>query len=231
PIERDGRPLPPQEQGAGLLNVEKAVRSAIVVAPTQAALGLSQGTVEASRELTFTNLAAEVDTLEFRFLASRGEGTPEMSSPSLRLDPNGTGTVRLNWRASGLTPGAYQGYLLARSARTGADTVIPYWLGVSDGVPSAITWLTNTIQARRSSTIDFTIKVLDRAAVPTDRQAPTIQPELIEGAQEGSVISVTPDQFVAGQYDVRVRLAFAAGANFFRIRAGDATVVVGFLGN
>ena len=231
PIERDGRPLPPQEQGAGLLNVEKAVRSTIAVAPTQAALGLSQGTVDVTRELTFSNLGNEPDTLTFRFVTSRGDAAPEMSAPSLTIDPRASGTARLNWRASGLAPGPYQGYLMARSERTGLDTVVPYWLGVADGVPAVITWLTDTTQARRNSMISFTVKVLDKAAVPTDRETPTVRPELADGFQEGSVISITPDQFVAGQYTVRIRLSFNAGVNLFRIRAGEASQLVGFIGN
>lgn len=210
-----------QKSGAGLLDVEAAVRAQLV--SSEAALGFGSGAPGESvegRSFVVKHAGGEPETYFVRVEHRRGAIAPAVSSEALELAPGAEAEVRVEWPEAAVETGTLEGYIVFEGAASGTVLRIPYWRAVSRGEPRAFTVFDQTTTARRGSTVRDAVlfRIVDENGVPVLGQEVTVEP--LDG---GTVLRVTDyDPLSPGLFGVSLRLSFFAGANRFRIRAGDA---------
>lgn len=223
PILRDGKVVRPQQSGAGLLNLEAAAVAVTTANPVSLTFSASSGTVDATRILTFDNLADEADRLTFRVEPLEGTAVPVVA-PAVDLAARGRVPITVRFAESGLAPGAYQGWLVARSERTGQAIRVPYWHGVGSDRPVVITPLLGATGGVRGSRLQFFVQMTDSAGLLTNAVTPTVTPVARNGVTAGRVASVSPVD--SGGWLVTVILGSLAGENAFEVQAGDLRATV-----
>ena len=175
-IRGDGTVERVQQAGAGVLNLDAALRSNIASFPTSVTYGTGDGNLGGYatfdiQQLTITNSGTTADT--FYLSALPFDSAPPLQfsdvisdrNPAgawaLTLQPGQSKTVYAHWIAKGLVPGEYQGDILVRSSCCTA--LIPYWYGVPTGVPADQLYLmTPPAQAPAGSTQAAYVRVIDR---------------------------------------------------------------------
>ena len=221
-IERDGQVVRPQESGAGLLNLEAAAVATTTANPVSLTFSASQGTVDATRILTFDNLANEADRLSLTLEALDGKSLPK-TVPSVELAPKGRAAVNVVWNASGLAAGPYQGWLVARSERTGQAIRVPYWHGVGSDIPAVLTPLLASTSGRAGTRLQFVVQLTDSAGLLTGGVTPTVT-AVVRNGVVGRVAAVARQD--AGSWVVTVVLAGVPGTNAFDVQAGELRTTV-----
>jgi minor extracellular serine protease Vpr len=220
------------DQGAGLLNLEAAVRSTVAVAPT--ALSFRTGGVDPniSRTLTLSNVgtAAATYTLDVSPISAIG-GTPRpsLSENRVTVEPGRTASVTVRFTGTALTPGAYQGYVTITDA-AGAVTRVPYWYAVPDTIADGISFLHITFEGQRGSLLrgGLVIRVTDASGVLLTN----VTPRITVGEGGGSVVDVQSiHNRVPGAYSATLRLGPRSGENVFTVEAGDVSIDVVIFGN
>jgi minor extracellular serine protease Vpr len=216
-IERNGQVVRPQQSGAGLLDLEAAAVATTTANPVSLTFSASTGTVDARRIVTFDNLAGEPDRLTLTLEPLDGQSTPSVA-PAVDLAANGRAAVTVTWIDRDLEPGAYQGWLVARSERTGQAIRVPYWHGVGSDKPVVLTPLLAATSGRAGSRVQFVVQVVDSAGLFTEGVTPTVTAVNRDGVV-GRVSSVT--RMDTGAWLVNVFLAGTRGTNAFELAAGD----------
>lgn len=218
----DGRIIPVQQGGAGLLDIEAALGSTAAAAPVSTSFGISTGTVEATREISLTNLAATPQTFTLE-IETADPVQPALSAPSVSVDPGGAGRFTLAWNASGLAAGEYQGYVLIRGPASPVETRIPYWLGVRSTVPANIVVARSPQSGTPESNQQILFRVIDAAGIPLTEPTPSVT--VVSGG--GTVTGVGPSSpRFPNVWTATVRLSVEPGNNVFRIEAGAVSRTV-----
>lgn len=213
-----------QRGGAGLLDLEAAVRAPLA----SSEVSLSFGAVEPGgwpqpRAFTVKHLGDEPERYLVRVERRHGIVSPAVSLPQADLAPGGEAELMVEWPEALVEPGTYDGLILLEGASTGAVLRIPYWLAVTNREPAGFTVLDQAAQARRFATVRDAIlfRLVDSSGVPLgDAEV------RVEALDAGTVVSVNNyDADSPGVYGVTVRLGPLAGPNRFRVRAGNAELV------
>lgn len=171
----DGTVARVQQAGAGIMNLEAALRSNIASFPTSVTYGIGDGglggyVTSDVRQLTLTNSGTSADT--FRLSAIPFDSAPPLrfsdrisdrnpaAAWALTLQPGQSGTVYAFWIANGLASGEYQGNIFVQSSCCAAS--IPYWYGVPTGIPAGQIYLmTPPLEAPAGSTQTAYVRVID----------------------------------------------------------------------
>ncbi len=214
-VERNGRIVRPQESGTGLLNLEAAAVAVTTANPVSLTFSASSGTVDATRILTFDNLSNEPDRLTLAVEALDGVVLPKVAA-AVNLPAKGRAAVNVSFVATSLAPGPYQGWLIARSERTGQAIRVPYWHGVGSDKPAALTPLLDETSARPGDLLQFVVQITDSAGLLTDGVTPTLT-AIARNGVTGRVLGFSREDI--GTWVATVSLA--AGINAFDIAAGD----------
>jgi hypothetical protein len=218
-----------QQTGAGVMDVLAAVRSRISVEPVSVSFGAGGGTLDASRTLHVANLAGAEAALDLSVVPRGDVPAPELSVTRLTVDPGQGADVELRFRAAGLDPGPYEGYVRLSDPDTGIETRIPYWRGVGPAAAARIVLLesrdSGNSGARLRDAIVF--RVTDAAGIIVRDP----QPVVTAAAGGGQVLAVASiDREIPGAWTVNVQLGAQAGANQFRIEAGGVEKTVTITG-
>jgi subtilisin family serine protease len=207
-----GAPFPVQWTGAGVLNVSAALASAAAVSPVSLSFGAGGGTADLARDFTITNLGTVEDT----FTVS-ADAPVVVDTGTLRVGAGASQKVAVRFPVSSLRPGTYQGYLRIRSSQTSGDTVVPYWYGVSDGIPKYLASLEAPEVGAPGTAQHVYFRVADLAGLPLVSPTPAVR---VVGAL-GSVVSVdSEDALAPGVFHAVVLLGDDEGINVFEIQAG-----------
>jgi hypothetical protein len=207
------------QMGAGLLDVDAALRSTVTAYPASLSLGAGGPDPQIARTLTITNAGAAAQTLWFGATGRPGAPVPAIAENGILVEPGASITVAVTWRASGLTEGPYEGFINVTDSVSGTEVRVPYWYAVASGKPGAITVLERIESARRGSSQRDA--VLFRITDVSGVLLADAQPEVTAVSGGGSVRRVVShDSSVPGLFGVDVQLGPAAGANVFRIQAG-----------
>lgn len=215
------------QTGAGALDVLAGLDAPVTAAPTSLSFGSGGGSTAQVRTLSLTNLSAVPDTFTVETAILRGSSGPSVEGASAA--PGQTVQVPVKWIADGLSSGTYEGFLIVRSSASGTSIRVPYWYAVSGPAAASITILSSTASGRRSGLLRDSIlfRVLDESGL----NVPGVTPEVVVESGSGTVQSVSSyDSEVPGLYGATVRLGPAAGANVFRIKAGEAAATVTIAG-
>ncbi len=218
PIIREGKVVRPQQSGTGLLNLEAAAVAVITANPVSLTFSASSGTVDATRIVTFDNLANQADRLSLTLEALDGSAVPTVV-PAVNLAAWGRVPVTVRFAQSGLAPGPYQGWLVARSERAGQAIRVPYWHGVSSDTPVVLTPLLGATSGRAGARLQFLVQLTDSAGLLTGAVPPTVTAVARNGVTMGRVASVS--RVDTGSWLVSVVLGTLSGTNAFEIQAGD----------
>ncbi len=208
-----------QQAGAGQLDAEAALRSTVAAYPTSLSFGSSTGEVALTKTLTLTNVGDSEET--FTIAVSTSAVTkPSPARASLTLASGASAEVPVAWSATGLTAGAYEGFITITGSASGMQARVPYWHAVSSGVPAAITTLDAVASARRGSTQRDAI--LLRITDAPGLALTNVLPQVTVVSGNGSVMGVVSyDDEAPGMFGIDVKLGPTAGANVFRVQAGD----------
>jgi subtilisin family serine protease len=199
--------------GAGVLDVDAALRSTLAAYPALLSLGAGGPDPNVRRSLTLFNIG----TFEELFTLEAPSGASEFS-----LAPGASVEVPLTWSASGLPEGTQEGFIAARGASSGTVLRIPYWYAVRSSTPAGITILAAETSGRRGGLLRdaFLIRVTDASGLVLTG----VQPEVSVLSGNGEARGVTSyDSEVPGMFGIDVLLGPGAGANTFRITAGPVT--------
>ncbi|MCS7043842.1 MAG: S8 family serine peptidase [Bryobacteraceae bacterium] len=213
-----------QRTGAGLLDVEAAVRAPLVSSEVSLSFGVvAPGQAPQPRTFTVRHVGSEPETYFVRVEPKRGTVAPAVTVDLIELAPGGEAQLQAEWRETAPEAGSYEGFLVLEAASGGTALRVPYWMAASRGEPQSFTVLDQTTQARRFSIVQDAIlfRVVDPSGVPIGDA--DVRVESLDG---GTVVRVSNyDADSPGVFGVTVRLGLTAGANRFRIRAGSAELV------
>ena len=108
-----GETAPVQSAGAGMLDLLRAMRSVIAADPVSISFGAGGGRIDAERELRLRNLSGEPVALSLE-VDSANAAKPQVQPAELTIEPRQTASVKVRFDASGLEPGAWQGFVIVK---------------------------------------------------------------------------------------------------------------------
>lgn len=216
-----------QTAGSGSLDVLASLNAAVTAVPASLGFGSGGADPRMSRDVALTNLGTAEDTF-FIDTASR-DGSTGPAAASVVIPAGGTVTVPVTWNADRLTPGTHEGFLLIRSGATGVVSRVPYWYSVASSTPASISVLSSTASGRRNGLLrDAALfRVLDSSGVAL--LGADVNVTVVAGDGTTQPI-ISYDSEIPGLYGLTVRLGPVAGANTFRIQAGEASTTVSITG-
>jgi subtilisin family serine protease len=197
---------PAQQAGAGMLNLDAALRNTVAVEPVSVSFGVGDAAASRIRELTITNLDRDADELAITVEPASPGNAPTLSLSQFSLGPGASKRILVGLNANGLAEGECQGVLRIRGARSGVETRIPYWFAVLSGQPRYI----HTVYVAPN----LFVRAVDQSGVVVNTIQPTVTVVSGEGSVTGIVQSV--DSLYPGFWRVRVQLS-PQGASTFRI--------------
>ena len=233
-VDPDGHDLSVQQSGAGLVNALSAYQSPAVASPDGLGLGISSGSPQISRTFTLTNIGPVNDTFSLSTSSVDGVLRPVLPVRSISLGAGRSAEVAVQFNGSGLAPGAYEGFVVASSAVSGAQVRVPYWLDVPGTDPADYIILGAASDFFRNQKLldAFDFRLTDAAGAPMTNIVPRVV--VIQGG--GSVVAVNSAdaananvvidslgdvlQDIPGLWTVDVILGRASGDNVFRVTAG-----------
>ncbi len=208
-----------QQAGAGMLNLDSALRNTITAEPVSISFGAGQPSAAMGRELTVTNLASEPDVLTITVEPFTAGTAPVVSSSQFSLEAGASKLLTLDWNATGATAGEYQGVVRVRGARSGVDTRIPYWYAAPSGQPEHIHVITSS-SSSSSSTATLYVRVTDSSGVVISDLQPKATVVSGSGTVTGTIQSL--DALYPGYWLVRVERDLQ-GSTVVRIEFGPAS--------
>ncbi|MBI4873851.1 MAG: S8 family serine peptidase [Acidobacteria bacterium] len=205
---------PAQQAGAGMLNLDAALRNTVAVAPVSLSFGVGDGSPDRSRDLTVQNLDTSADRLTVTVEPAESAPTALVSVSEADLGAGESVKLRVSLSARDLAPGEYQGILRIRGARGGVETRIPYWYAVPSNQLIHIHTVTST-----SSTPTIYARAADAAGIVVGGLQPAVT-VLSGGGSVGSITSA--DSLYPGYWRVRVQLG-PNGRSTFRVQFGEVS--------
>jgi subtilisin family serine protease len=203
---------PAQAAGAGMLDLDAALRSTLAVQPVSLSFGIGGAAATRERDLTITNLDQAADDLTITVEPSGAGPLPALSKSQLNLGPGASEKIAVSLIAAALDPGECQGVLRIRSARSGVETRVPYWYAVMSGEPRYIHTISST-----SGTPTLYMRAVDQSGVPLGDLQPTVTVVSGGGSVTGAILSL--DSLYPGYWRARLQLG-SSGASTFRIEFG-----------
>src|SRR5262249_20612905 len=154
-----------------------------------------------------------------------GGPAPDLGSSSVTIQPGQSASIPVNFTASGLASGQYEGFVRIRGTVSGVEERVPYWYGVASDKPKTITPLfvvgfDDSSQPRAGATVNNAIyfRVTDASGIVLPNIQPTV--DVVSGG--GAVIRTTSlDRQFPGVFSVSVRLGVRRGDNIFSVTVGD----------
>jgi hypothetical protein len=218
-LSHDGATFPMQHTGAGLLDVSAAVQSTVAATPSSVDFGAGGSTSDLTRRVVIKNEGKSADTFAVTVAPLREGPIPSVTPDTLPLAAGQAAEVTVRWKASGLSSGTYEGFLVAQGTQSNVAARIPYWYAAtSDAAASSVLVLEAPDSGRRSSTQQFYVRALDSTGIPvmTTPRVTTIS----EGAGARVAAVESSDTHYPGFYRVQVELSSEPGANVFEIESG-----------
>lgn len=218
-LDAAGNPLGAQQVGTGLRNLVSSLRNSVAAYPTSLSFGAAAGSVEVLRNLTLTNLGTSDDTLTITAAPFGAGPAPRPSLSTLKLAPQASSRITLEFAGSSLPPGEYQGFVRITSTASPVQTNVPYWFGVtgSGAANLSILYVYYGGSAGQNDPGAILFQVTDAAGVPLGG----ITPQATTDSLGAGVHGIVPVGDVAGVYELNVRLGVVDSV--FTIKAGSAT--------
>jgi minor extracellular serine protease Vpr len=214
---KDGVALPLNRQGAGSLTLDAALQSQVTAFPATVSFGRVGRTADAARTVTLSNL--DPDPLSCTAAVEPSRGAAATAAPeSVELAGGGVAELAIRMSGENLQPGQHEGYVRLNCGEQHPAVRIPYWMGVTTGMPAGMmrTALTASGKAGRTLSSAARFRIWDEAGLPINDHAPVVTVEEGTGAVTGFWVTAV---VWPGQYAIHVRPG--PGRNVFRVRFGD----------
>ena len=176
-----------QQAGAGLLDAASALHSTVAASPVSLSFGVGDPNIQATRTLTLTNVGSAPETYLVR-VVSRGAGAAPTVSPNpVQLNPWDSAAIPVDFTASQLLPGQYEGYITIEGSNSGIVSRVPYWYAVRSQAARRIVVLQTEDQPRAGSRVENAIlfRVTDDSGVYLTDAAPVVTPVAGNGNRHG----------------------------------------------
>jgi hypothetical protein len=166
--------------------------------------GTGPGSINKSLSLFLSNVGAVSDTYSVSVAPSGNGPAPTVSAGTFQLDPAASQPIFLQWNATGLDAGEYQGYVLVSGTANPATIAIPYWFAVPGSTPAGISVLHTDTQDSAQSTAPGAVvfRLVDIAGLPFSGAA---TPNVSISAGGGTVRNVYRTGTIPGTYAVDIR--------------------------
>jgi minor extracellular serine protease Vpr len=222
-----------QSSGAGILTLDRALQSSIAVYPTSLSFGTGGSSVSGFYLMNVTNVGKVAETYTVSSIpydttppptfATDGSniygGVPGSPSFDITLAPGQSKVVDVNWAATRLTTGEYQGYVVVRGNVTGSTALVPYWYGVPNGRPAYLTYQGAPTQATAGTNVLLYFQETDAVGVAIqDPLALNVSASVVSGG--GKIAGPTPSSSYMGYDYMTVTLGATPGQNVFRFQVG-----------
>ncbi len=214
-----------QESGAGVLNVEAAMKSTLAIAPTSLNFKTGGADPNLSQTLTISNVGNSAESYSLTVVPRDAGAAPTLGTATVSVEPGKSATVPVKFTASGLTAGRYEGFVKIRGTNSNTEVRAPYWYAVPSDVPGTLTplWvigISDNEQPRAGTRVSNAIyfRVTDASGVALANAEPTVT--AVSGG--GTVIDTASlNRQYPGVFSVSVRLGPRPGDNVFRLAVGD----------
>jgi minor extracellular serine protease Vpr len=220
----DGSIAPVQVAGAGMLNLDAALQSNLVALPTSLSFGAGNGTVDMSRNLSFTNIGSSAGTWDLSVEPFGNLTAPVVSPATLILAPGASTRISVRFAGNSLAPAEYQGFIRAQGPNGAPAIRVPYWYAVSTVKPDVF-WIPTFTASGRAGQILFwaiTTRVTDQFGVRMSSMRP--QASVVSGG--GKIIGTdSRDAVYPGLWGIHVQLGPTAGDNVFKIEVEGAAPI------
>lgn len=228
PVETgDGATLTAMRAGAGVLNLDLALRSTITAHPVSVSFGAQDSTVDTWKQVIVRNVSNETVTYRLS-IESRNQAIPLLTDEQITLAPGEIAGPVLIWSTGGLTPGVYEGSLRIDDPEHGAVARVPYWMAVRGGEITQIT-VPRTPPGNSGgagSIVEIWFRTHESSGIAALGVEPAITAELGGGQME----SVQPSTLYPNTWWLRYRLGPSPGSNRIAIKAGSANRAVTITG-
>jgi hypothetical protein len=219
PLGEDGS-VPVQHTGAGVLNLDAALRATAAAFPTGLSFGAGGATVETAREFSITNVGAAAETFTLTPWPHPGSPAPELSLNSFTLEPGASRAIIARWSHTALSEAEHQGVLVVRGSNSDAELRIPYWYAVTGRAPRYLASFIQPTSAPVNGSATLYLRVTD----PSGVVLADVQPEVTVESGDGFVVSSRSlDSLYPGVWRIQLRMGPFSGPNVFLARAGEAT--------
>ena len=214
-----------QQSGAGILNMAAALNATAAAAPAELSFQVGGGNPNLSRSLTISNVGTSSTVFQLGAIPRSAGPAPALSVSAISLDPGASAQVAVNFSASGLGPGQYEGYIRVADINTGLEARVPYWYASPSATPAFITVLNASQGAvqTQSGQDSVLFRVTDASGIAlTD-----IQPVVTVVSGAGVLNSVdSRNSLIPGAFGINLRLGARRTTTVVRIQAGDITIDV-----
>ena len=217
-----------QQVGAGFLNMQAALNNTVAASPVSLSFGSGGSTVDQTNTMTITNVGSAADTFAVTATSSSNPGViPAISPNTVQLAPGQSASIAVEFTASGLSSGAYQGVLQIHSGQSPVTSLVPYWYAVGSQTPAYLTVLGPPTSGNRGSRQTIFFRISDGAGLPLFMDA------TITAASGGGTVGAVQnaDDSFPGVYAANVRLGPQAGNNVYHIVVGNLSTDVTIPGN
>lgn len=199
--DANGNPMAINLTGAGLANALNALNLTATAVPSTINYGTGDVNFDMTKNITITNVGSASDTFNIT-VAPYGGNAPTVSKSSVQLAPGASQTITVELAGSGVTPGAYQGFVLIQGSQASVATRVPYWYATPTGTPAYFQayYPTDSVSAGSQQFIYF--RFLDPNGIPVSG-TPTITASGV-GCTVGNTVSDDFDAPGLSQTTVRV---------------------------
>ena len=209
-----------QQTGAGILNMAAALNATAAATPAELSFQVGDGNPNLSRSLTISNLGSSSTVFQLTAMPRSGAPAPALSTSAISLDPGASAQVAVNFSASALGPGQYEGYIRVADTTTGFEAHVPYWYAVPSNTPAFITVLNASQGAvqTQSGQDSVLFRVTDASGIALTN----IQPVVTVISGTGVLSSVNSrNSLIPGAFGINLRLGARRTTTVVRIQAGD----------
>lgn len=217
-----------QQTGTGLLNMLAALNNSATASPVSLSFGAGGSTVDQTTILNITNVGSVPDTFSLTAMPSSSLGViPAISPNNVTLGPGETAAIAVEFAASGLGSGAYEGTVQVQSTQSPVTSLIPYSYAVPSNTPAYLTVLNPPTSATHGTRQTVFFRISDASGLPLFMDA-----KITATSGGGSVVAIqSADSTYPGVYAATVRLGQSVGNNVFHIAIGGLTKDVTIPGN
>jgi minor extracellular serine protease Vpr len=226
-ILASGNPETLQRTGVGVLNLKAAITNSVTTLPTSLSFGTGGTNLSSYDLLTITNVGSQAETFTVNAIPYDLAPAPNFSTDgtnvylgksgsanlSVILAPGRSQVVYVNWVASKLGTGEYQGQIVVRGGLTGSTALVPYWYAYPDGNPQYLNTLGVPTQANVGTAVSLYFKVKDSTGTSVDPTTLGYASTVISGG--GKITGPFVSQSYVGWIYFVATLSATPGQNVF----------------
>jgi minor extracellular serine protease Vpr len=206
-----------QQTGVGILNMAAALNTTAAAAP--ATLSFQ---VKPSQVLTISNVSPGPAVFQLAAIPRAGAPAPALSASTVSLDPGASVQIGVNFTASTLPPGQYEGYIRVADLSSGVESHVPYWYATPSDIPVNITVLNASQGAVQTQSGQDAVlfRVTDASGIAVTDIQPVVT--VVSGSAVLNSVN-SRNSLIPGAFGINLRLGPRRSTTVIRIQAGNVS--------